>query len=844
MSVRGKRARAYLAIAIMIAFGFLVPPSINLNHFRVRLSESLSQSLGRRVSIHDVHLRLLPLPGFTFRQIRISDDDEFGAEPILQTGSEESVATLRLTSLWRGRLEIASLSLTQASLNLARAPDGHWNIERLINRAAQVPSAPTNKKQPEARTRFPYIETKESRINFKFGPEKKPFTLSDAEFALWLPAENRWNVRLKAVPLRTDQSISDTGIINLSGSFDRAAQFADTPFHFQLSWEGPEVNAITQIARGSDPGWRGAVDLNAELKGTPADFTARVNANVDELRRYDIARTSPFNLRVSCQNRFRAEAGAAINQLDFKCNAPLESGALTAEGELHPLGKSPDYVVRLVASEIPVSSFVRALLHTKSTLPDDLSGDGTINGSWSIERTGSSPVLWKGTITAREATLRSRVLNPDLVLPHSVVLEFEPAETAASLSSSPNDTAAIGSRAVLQPLIIDIGGKANVSAVFDSAGYRLSLAGLVDWHRLLQVARALGLHPPQTDLRGSGVLSAQYFGDWHHFAPPNVTVQADIGSATLSLTGFSEPLHVSSGAVQFDRENFRAEKLIGNFPRSKFEFLGTLSGSRDCERYLLCDVNFSFETPELRETALRQLLSIRGSQISLPFFNGGRHFQAKWLLQIPSSGTVVAQHMTVQKFRASNVNARLQIEPNKLLVRRWTADLFGGKHWGEWVLDVSGEQPAITISGSIQRVHLDQMNAALDHRVGSGTIDFGYRLAMTGATYDQLASSATGSGNFLWRNGEIETASSDDDRTAPVTFASWSGRFTIAKQRIALENTDMVSPTSTRQVSGELSFNREWNLKLVRANGSRVVAAGTSANPTPGREAAKLAEAR
>src|SRR5205807_187616 len=159
MSLRRMRTRVYVAILVTVALGFLVPPSVNLNHFRARLSESLSRSLGRQVSIQDVHLRLLPLPGFTFRQLRISDD-EFSAEPILRTNNEDSIATLRLTSLWRGRFEIASMSLAQASLNLVRSPDGHWNLERLVNRAAQVPSAPTSKKEAEARARFPYIEVK------------------------------------------------------------------------------------------------------------------------------------------------------------------------------------------------------------------------------------------------------------------------------------------------------------------------------------------------------------------------------------------------------------------------------------------------------------------------------------------------------------------------------------------------------------------------------------------------------------------------------------------------------------------------------------------------------------
>src|SRR5215813_6874805 len=96
------RKRVYLLLASLLVLGFLLPPTINLNHFRVRLSESLSRSLGRPVTIEDVHLRLLPLLGFTFRQLRITDDYEFDAEPILQTSEEDgqrSVATLRLSSL-------------------------------------------------------------------------------------------------------------------------------------------------------------------------------------------------------------------------------------------------------------------------------------------------------------------------------------------------------------------------------------------------------------------------------------------------------------------------------------------------------------------------------------------------------------------------------------------------------------------------------------------------------------------------------------------------------------------------------------------------------------------------
>lgn len=849
MPSRRMRTRIYVVIFAIVAIGFLIPPTINLKHFRVSLSRSLSRSLGRQVSIQDVHLRLLPLPGFTFRQLRISDDDEFGAEPILQTAEDNgqhSVATLRLSSLWRGRLEIASVSLTQASLNLVRAPDGHWNIERLIDRAAQVPSAPTNKKQPETRTRFPYIEIKESRINFKFGAEKKPFTLSESEFALWLAAENRWNVRLKAVPLRTDESISDTGSIKLSGSFDRASQFSQTPFHFLLSWERPEVNAIARIARGHDPGWRGTFDLNAELRGTPADFNAHLDANIDEFRRYDIARPVPLDLRVSCENRFRIEVARtdAINQLDFNCKLPLESGNLTAQGELHPLGKSPDFSVRLFASEIPVSSLVRAMLHAKSTLPDDLSGEGLIDGSWTINRTAGSPVVWQGTLTLANPVLQSKVLRPALVFPRSVVVNFEaPVSGTSTKSGRKAATLPTLSRAVVKPFPLDLGGEVQVSATFDPDGYRVNADGAVDWQRLMQTARAMGLHPPPTDLQGSGTLTAQYSGEWSRFAPPTVSGQADIRSAVLSLRGFSEPLRVAGGRLKFDGPVFRAANIAGSFTQSGLEFVGDFAGTRQCERHVICDLTFALQTADLRATDLLHLLSVPTSGLAFPFFNSARQFDARWLLEIPASGSIAAQHLAIRKLQAKNVSAQLQLQAGKVLVRRWTADLFGGRHSGEWTFDFSGKQPAINGSGAVQNAHMEQVNIALDEQIGTGTVDLNYQLAMSGASSERFASSLNGSGDFVWHNGEIHGVHSDGEQNPSLSFSAWSGRFTVERRRIALRDTKMNSTSGVREVSGEVSFNREWNLTFARPNGNGFVATSIG-KPIITNEPAKVAEAR
>src|SRR5574337_694749 len=107
--------------------------------------------------MHDSHmrLRLFPQPGFSLSNVAVADDPGLSAEPLLR--ADEVSASLRLSSLWRGRLEIARLS-------------------------------------------FPYIEADGGRINLKIGQEKIAYALTDADFALWLASEDQWEMRLQARP--------------------------------------------------------------------------------------------------------------------------------------------------------------------------------------------------------------------------------------------------------------------------------------------------------------------------------------------------------------------------------------------------------------------------------------------------------------------------------------------------------------------------------------------------------------------------------------------------------------------------------------------------------------------
>ena len=248
-----KRRMAVVAAGILLALFWLRPGASQL---KSRIVSSISAGVGRPVEIGSVHIRLLPQPGFDLENLVVYDDPAFGAEPILR--ASEVTAELRLMSLVRGRLEIARLDLTEPSLNLVHSESGRWNLEALLERTAHNPLAPTGKAKSEPRPGFPYIEATSARINFKNGPEKKPYALTNADFSLWQDSENTWGVRLKAQPVRTDMNLNDTGLLQVNGTWQRAEKLRDTPLQMTVEWSHGQLGQVTKFFAGNDKGWRGA----------------------------------------------------------------------------------------------------------------------------------------------------------------------------------------------------------------------------------------------------------------------------------------------------------------------------------------------------------------------------------------------------------------------------------------------------------------------------------------------------------------------------------------------------------------------------------------------------------
>ncbi len=361
---------------ILVAFLLLllfIPPLVSISRYKSQITTLISESLGRPVRLSSVELRMFPWPGFEINNLSIAEDPAYGAEPVLHANTVR--ASIRLLSLWRGRLVIDTISVDEASINVVRSGPGKWNLDSLF-RTAVAKAGSTSGASGSRTVPLPYLEATDSRINFKDGAEKLPFSLVNAKFELWQQNPGDWRVRLRGQPARTDLSLyqEDTGELRLEASMQHAATFQQMPLRVDLDWRDAQLGQLSQLVFGSDPGWRGDLTGNLHLEGTAdsAHLTTRLRAS--GVHRAEFAPVEALDFDANCDFVYH------FSRLSFEklaCNSPL------GDGSIHITGDQPvaDAAPRLTAvlDHVPVAAGLGLLRTVRSGLAPDLQAAGTVS---------------------------------------------------------------------------------------------------------------------------------------------------------------------------------------------------------------------------------------------------------------------------------------------------------------------------------------------------------------------------------------------------------------------------------------------------------------------------------
>jgi hypothetical protein len=808
-----------LAALLLAVVAFVLPPLVNISRYQHRIADAIGRSIGRPVHISSVKLRLLPLPGFELSGFSVEEDPHFGSEPILHSASV--VAYLRLLSLWRGRLEVSRIHFDDASLNLVRDPNGAWNLGSILVQAAHIPNAPTGQRYAGRAPRFPYIEAENARINFKQGTEKKPLSFLNSDLSISLAPGDDWEVHFRAQPVRTDLDLdlADTGTLRIDGTLHRAALLGQMPLNLKVEWNGVPLGQLSRLTLGRDIGWRGGLEVEAQVSGTAEVAQINAGLKVAGLHRSEFSPARPMDVATSCQALFRKKSRSLEG---ISCTSPVGDGALLLTGSIQDGRTVPQANLTLGIHRVPAAAVLTGLQEVRGNLGAGVQATGTLNGDFHyLSQSGRQPLISGEVALASLSLTPPDASKPFLLAPVRVRCDSPEAGNAGPPAL------------LLQPVKLAMGATVpvTVDGRFTPAGFDLHLSGTTSLARLQAFNKSfglLGVHstPPSVGATsvalggaGSAALDLDVRGKWLLPVPdsdnPIASSTAEgsmvIRNAELTTSYLSHPLRIVS--AQGILSPTQIAWTNASISYGKLEAQGTLEYPTVCTGSTPCVGRFSLITPALDLGALQSTLlgSSEGGELLRQILDRIDRHPVKW----PDlSGTVQIGELSTGKLVVRDAIGAIDVSGNLIKIRSLNGHLANGTIHLAGVVDDSGDQPDYRLDVQVTNAAPSALAGIFEERWGSGVANFSTQLRMSGFDAQELARSATGTLHWNWTKGGLAAETPLPVAAQPfVHFDQWSADAAIADSTITITHSLLARGKEAIPLSGTISFGREIDLK-------------------------------
>jgi hypothetical protein len=819
-----KYKRLWLALAALVAILaiLIVPPLVSVSRYKSRITHLISASLGRPVRLSSVEVRLLPRPGFVLNDLTVEEDPAYGAEPVLHANTV--TASIRLLSLWRGRLEIDTISADEASLNLVRTTAGRWNLDSLL-RTATAQAQSEAGAAPEKPIKLPYLEATNSRINIKNGTEKLPFSLLNAEMSLSRQSPGDWRVRLRGQPARTDLSLqqADTGIVRLEAKLQPAPQLRQMPLQIDLEWREAQLGQLTRLVLGSDAGWRGDLTGELHVDGTAEAAQIKAQLRATGVHRAEFTPAAPMDFDANCTLVAHFSTRAIDNLV---CASPLGQGHIRLAGDLPGQGGLPRFSIEL--DRIPAAASLDALRTVRSGIDPGLEAAGSASGKITYapaETASALPVkpvhpgralsakvqpaergVLAGSIAVDGLQLSGNGLSEPIRVPR---LLLEPVPAAVN---QPSDA----SRELAATVSIPAGGigPLTVSTRLALSGYLVTVRGQASVVRARELAHVAGIEgaaaldalagePVSVDLTAEG-----------HWLPVQVPAQR-LAPGSISVAAALQPAAPAdsiSGTVILRNANWKADYLVNHVEISQatlhlasgelrwdpvvFSY-GPLKGTASltlpaaCEAALPCSPRFQVQFGALDASVLQTAFlgaKARGTMLSTLIERLRPSAAPAWPLL---EGTVKAESLLLGPVTLHEPAATVSTLANGAQITAFDAGLLGGRIHGNGTFHTAvtaKDKPSYALQGQFEKLSPQAVGQLLGLRSSGSAFDGSGSIELAGFTGDDLAASAKGALHFEWQRGTV--AATSGSATVPPSLARfdrWIGNAEIANGALTLK---------------------------------------------------------
>ncbi|WP_158793922.1 AsmA family protein [Granulicella sp. L60] len=388
-------------IALIIIVVAAVPLFLNTDSFRTRIENTLTESLGRKVTIGKLDLSVWS-GGLVAENATVADDPRFSTAPFIQAASVK-IGVEMLPLIFHKQVVIEGISMQSPKIQLLRAADGTWNYSTIGSAASKQGTQTAEQKEAFPNLTVGEVNIANGQITVGAGPGVSGTTnrvyeqvnLAVKDFAF-----------TKAFPFTASANLPAGGSVSLKGNAGpiNAADASATPFSGNL-----EIKHLDPLAAGfveASDGITGTVDslvLDASWSGTQMHVSKLI---VDTPKLTVVRTNAPKQPKPADTN---AEGSSMLNNLSVD-DAQIKNGTLT----LATAGQTGTAVYSQLNAQLTnVSSKSSSPFTVSGQLPNggSLSANGNV-GPFNQANNASTPL--DGQITLKHFEIGTAgILPPD-----------------------------------------------------------------------------------------------------------------------------------------------------------------------------------------------------------------------------------------------------------------------------------------------------------------------------------------------------------------------------------------------------------------------------------------------
>jgi len=433
-----------LAVVIVAAAVFLA--TFDVNRYRGAIQSQLEQSLGRKVTLGEMHLNLIPVR-IRVQNLAIADDPSFATKkPFVQ--AKHLHVTVRLIPLLSGNVEIESLVLQRPVVELIKSQQGLWNFSTLGEASQQgglggrtsSTSTGTQSQTEGLKGRVsPASSPSESSAQNAYQFSLTSLTISDGEIAVTDLQANK----PRTVYDHISASVRDF-TMNRPFSFDVAAHLPGVGTE-EIRFQG-EAGPLVRNEPAATP-VRGTLDLKqVEIAALRKFLDSPALASMDgvlsgQTKVSSTSGTLTANGKISLQSaRFNGRALGYPITADYDINDDVSSDLVTIRNTTLTLGTMPVLIngtaetkstpaqvnLQLRADNVSTAEVAKLVAASGIALPPDATVTGSMSANLQAQGAADKPAL-SGSVSGQNLVITGKSI-PQPVQVKSINMVLTPAE--------------------------------------------------------------------------------------------------------------------------------------------------------------------------------------------------------------------------------------------------------------------------------------------------------------------------------------------------------------------------------------------------------------------------------